>query len=587
MAKASSTYLAVLKQLKENPLQHFSHMKIEKFGTGELIPFQPNNIQRILHARCEDQLKKTGRVRQIVLKPRRSGLSTYCLARFFRHSVLSENARIAVIAHDQPTSSTLFNMVRLFMRHYPKPIAPKVGYQGKQELQFPDLNIRWRLGSAGGNEIVGDAIKMLHCSEVSRWGDNAGDYAGALLRNVALADGTEIIFESTAKGVGGMFYEQYWGAHSGETPGGWEAQFFPWYAFDEYTLPFTTEAQREEFAYSVGKDPRYGDGEEEARLLDEEVTYDLGNGVHETFKVDLERLHWRRLAIDVNCQGSLPQFHQDYPSNPREAFLASGRQVFEAEILDRVRQRIQRSSPFQRYTIPTHRYEADGRTMRYFMEPKEHGELRIFRDPIPGHSYRIGCDVSEGIEISDRDTDFSVAQVLDAASLEQVAMLRTKVDPDLYAWMLVTLGAYYNDAILCVERNNHGLVTLRSLLDKHHYTQLYFETRVDERGGNKRTKRVGFLTTVKSRPLLIDTLKESLRDESLLIHCDQTLDELQTFVVTATGRLEAAAGSHDDAVMALGLAAWCASRIPARSMFRPQAVYEGAPVQKYRYFETV
>ena len=102
-----------------------------EFGTGELIPFQPNNIQRILHARCEDQLKKTGRVRQIVLKPRRSGLSTYCLALFFRYSVFSENARIAVIAHDQPTSSTLFNMVRLFMLHYPKPISPKVGYQGK------------------------------------------------------------------------------------------------------------------------------------------------------------------------------------------------------------------------------------------------------------------------------------------------------------------------------------------------------------------------------------------------------------------------------------------------------------------------
>ena len=52
-------------------------------------------------------------------------------------------------------------------------------------------------------------------------------------------------------------------------------------------------------------------------------------------------------------------------------------------------------------------------------------------------------------------------------------------------------------------------------------------------------------------------LKESLRDESLLIHCDQTLDELQTFVVTATGRLEAASGSHDDSVMALGFAALC------------------------------
>ena len=114
------------------------------------------------------------------------------------------------------------------------------------------------------------------------------------------------------------------------------------------------------------------------------------------------------------------------------------------------------------------------------MEPREQGELRIFRDPIPSHSYRIGADVSEGIEISERDTDFSVAQVVDAASLEQVAMLRTKVDPDLFAWMLVTMAQYYNEGILCVERNNHGLVTLPSLLDKHGWHQLYFETRVDE-----------------------------------------------------------------------------------------------------------
>ena len=131
-------------------------------------------------------------------------------------------------------------------------------------------------------------------------------------------------------------------------------------------------------------------------------------------------------------------------------------------------------------------------------------------------------------------------------------MLRTKVDTDLFAWMLVTMAQYYNEVILCVERNNHGLVTLRSLLDKHGVHQLYFETRVDERSSLKGTKRVGFLTTLKSRPLLIDTLKESLRDESLLIHCDQTLDELQTFVVTATVRLEAASGSHDDSVMVWG-----------------------------------
>ena len=56
----------------------------------------------------------------------------------------------------------------------------------------------------------------------------------------------------------------------------------------------------------------------------------------------------------------------------------------------------------------------------------------------------------------------------------------------------------------------------------------------------------GFLTKVKSRPLRVDTLKESLRDESLLVHREQTLDELHTFVVTVTGRFEATSGSHDD-----------------------------------------
>ena len=74
-----------------------------------------------------------------------------------------------------------------------------------------------------------------------------------------------------------------------------------------------------------------------------------------------------------------------------------------------------------------------------------------------------------------------------------------------------------------------------------------------------------FLTTIKFRPLRIDTLKVSLRDESLRVHCEQTLDELQTFVVTTTGRLEATPGSHDDSVMTVGLA--------ARSTFMPQAVY--------------
>jgi len=463
--------------------------------------------------------------------------------------------RVAIVAHDEPTTVTLFNMVRLMLKHYPAPLRPKEGYSGKRELSFSDLNVRFRLGTAGGTDIVGDQIKHLHCSEVSRWGENAFDYAGALLRNVAIAEGTEVLVESTARGMGGYFYQSYWSAANGESKGGWESSFFPWYVFNDYQLPFDSETEREEFRASIGKEPRYG-SEEEERLLEESITYDLGDAGIETFEVSLEHLKWRRLSIDVNCQGSLDQFHQDYPTSDREAFLASGRMVFDRNVLERIRQRISTEQKPEVYTLPTNRYnQTANQNPIYALEPHDNGELHIFRHPIENREYRIGADVAEGIEINDRDTDWSVAVVLDALTMEQVAHLRVKTDPDQLAWKLVSLGQYYNEALMVVERNNHGLVTLRALLDKHNYSNLYNEVRLDERG-QKRTKRVGFLTTVKSRPQLVDTIRELLRNEDVLIRDRTLVDEMMTFVTLPNGKEAANTGAHDDCVMALGLACW-------------------------------
>lgn len=564
MAQQES-FIALLEQLKADPLFYFRKvLKIERFGSGELIPFEPNNVQRILHYRCEDQLKRTGLVRRVVLKPRRSGLSTYCLARFYRASTFAKQKRIAIVAHDDETNLTLFNMVKTMEKNHPKALKPKVGYAGRRELHWEQLNTRFRLGTAGGSEIVGDQISYLHCSEVSRWGNNAKDYASALLKNVAIADGTEVIFESTARGVGGFFYQMFWDAYDSTSGTGYEADFFPWYVFESYTKPFANEEEKEAFEKSLGNDPRYG-GEEEIRLLEEVATYDLGEEGVSSFGVTLEHLHWRRQAIDINCQGRIEDFHQDYPTSAREAFLASGRMVFDRNLLERIRQRVESQPAPEKYNIVTNRYHDSG-TPLYRMEPAEFGELEVFRSPSPGLEYRIGVDVSEGIEVNDRDTDYSVAVVLDALSADQVALLRTKTDPDLLAWKVTTLAQYYNEAMVVVERNNHGLVTLRSLLDKHNYTHLYNEVKQDERT-TRRTKRVGFLTTIRTRPQLVDILREMLRTEELLIRSPKIVDELMTFVILSNGKEAANYGSHDDCVMALALAAWGFVKHPAQHNF--------------------
>jgi len=72
------------------------------------------------------------------------------------------------------------------------------------------------------------------------------------------------------------------------------------------------------------------------------------------------------------------------------------------------------------------------------------------------------------------------------------------------------------------------------------------------------TVKLGFTTTVRTKPMIIDMLRASLRLNEMTIWSRLTLQEMLTFIVTEAGKLEAEAGTHDDAVMALALANYLA-----------------------------
>jgi len=239
--------------------------------------------------------------------------------------------------------------------------------------------------------------------------------------------------------------------------------------------------------------------------------------------------------------------------------------------------RMRESSP-KSYRVPTKIRTETGR-MAYRMESDEKGELIVWRPPREGREYRIGCDVSEGIEVG-RDTDFSVAIVLDAETYEECACLRTKIDPDLLSWQLVSLGRWFNKALLTVESNNHGLVTLKFLQEVHRYPNLYFDKTLDERS-NRSTRKIGFKTSIKTRPVLVDYLKELIREKLIEIHSPVVLDELQTFVFMPNGKAAAQSGSHDDCVMALALAALSCKLHPwSSTSMLPDYYVNGTNVQE-------
>lgn len=571
------------------PMWYYEHaLKVQQFGSGELIPFQLNPIQYILHRIAERQLRRDGHVRLIVLKARRFGVSTWVQGRFFQRAATRENKNVMIVTHSRAATNTMFGMTRVMEENLPPILKPEVRYSGKNELVWGKLGSEYGLATVGGREVRGSKTDFLHCSEVAFWGDGGEDYLTGLLNTVVQGYQTEVVLESTANGVGGVFYQLYWDAEAGDS--GFESVFIPWYCYSHYSKPFQSEQEKADFLETLGTDARYG-GEEEKLLLGQEISFDLGDddglpsleditipqvsanhtldpddsNIH-IFTVTLENLHWRRECIRTQCQGDLDKFHQEYPSTARESFVTTGRGVFDRDALNEMylkMQRGQREDPPMLYTIPVKRRKPDGRNA-YLLEPVAEAstnveasaaaELTVWRAPRSSREYRIGVDVSEGLEVGTRDTDYSVAVVLDAETYEECATLRTKIDPDLLAWQVCALGRWYNEALLTVESNNHGLVTLKFLQEFHNYPNLYFDKTLDERS-NRATRKIGFKTSVKSKPVLVDYLRELIRERELVVRTPKLIDELQTFVFLPNGKTAAQPGSHDDCVMALALAA--------------------------------
>jgi hypothetical protein len=178
------------------------------------------------------------------------------------------------------------------------------------------------------------------------------------------------------------------------------------------------------------------------------------------------------------------------------------------------------------------------------------GELLVWDDPKPGTRYVIGADVSEGLS----DGDYSCADVLSLPYGEQVAHWHGKIAPDLYAKLLKQLGERYNNALVGVEANNHGM-TVNILLRDYGYSNIYVQKAIDDRGSSdKETRRLGWLTTSKSKPYIIDQLAAELREQTHGIVNEKTVIEMQTYIVQDNGSYNAQAGCHDDRVMARAIA---------------------------------
>jgi hypothetical protein len=139
--------------------------------------------------------------------------------------------------------------------------------------------------------------------------------------------------------------------------------------------------------------------------------------------------------------------------------------------------------------------------------------------------------------------DYACAQVLDLATGLQCAELCAHLTPQELAAQLAPLAREYNRALVVVERNNHGHAVLAHLANLGRDLDIY------EHNG-----QLGWLTTAANRPQMIAGLSALLAHEPHLFNSSRLLQQCRTFVRQQNGVASAAAGAHDDCVMAMAIA---------------------------------
>lgn len=192
--------------------------------------------------------------------------------------------------------------------------------------------------------------------------------------------------------------------------------------------------------------------------------------------------------------------------------------------------------------------------------------LITFEPVDPLAKYIIGVDTSEGLIHGDRST----AVILNAKTFSVSAYYAGHLAPDLLALSVRDWAMDYNQALVVVEDNNHGLVTINEL--KKVYTNLYYR-KVKDEVTDEWTEKVGWRTTNRTKPLLIGNLDKQLR-AGLKIYSKEILDELMTYVIDEDGTTNASEGAKDDLVIGTALAVQGYlesehSHVPTKSAPRP------------------
>lgn len=598
MATTTATDGLVADQGLEARVRHAASTDLAWYGPRFLkvsenqkyVPFELRPAQARLWGILDRQRAEGHPMRAIILKARKMGFSTMAQGLMVQRATQIPNHNCLTVAQDNSTAQELFRIGETMYGMLPNDpelawCKPTIVWTRRgRELHFGEASRQARSrGSVGLNSTMkvdtanevsagrGFTNHTLHLSEVAFWADIKTKMT-SLVNTVPASDpNTLILIESTANGFN-EFHRLWSLAEKGESE--YHPFFAAWFEDPTYIRAFPDDTAAEQFAEQVGRGP-YGTDEPELqdRLLK----------IHGDERLALEQLHWRRWAIEARASGDLDTFRQEYPSFPDEAFIGTGKTVFAANHIRRMREIAQVTeqdaervwlTPAQTTTrvirAGTIQVPTDVAERAWRDSDRGDSYWRIWKRPDQGSGhYLVICDPAAGQENTAGESDYTGIQVIDHKTREQVAEFQSYCEPAKAAEQVFLISLLYrhdkNLPLVVIEvTGGYGNWIAQRVWREYSWRNVYFRKNLDPRQKERQTDLVGFMTDRGSKPLLVDTGKDVIASEDAGVRSLRAADEFRTYVRDSKGKTGAEDGAHDDLLMPLLIGWYVAGVKPPR-----------------------
>ena len=447
----------------------------------------------------------------LYLKPRNVGAGTILQADDVMYATVTRDpVSTLVVVHDDEAKKRHMERYREFWGNLPPYLKRDAYKNNEDELILKDRNgqpgASFRsLIASGKSEGKGSTFQRVHFTEVGDYEEGrAENLVGSVLAAVHPGPHFAVVVESTSKGPG-RYFARLWAEK--QLDENWHCRFFKWSRNPIYTR-------------TVPNPRRFEDS-----LTDEERI------VQRAHHLSLEQLAFRREKVSMT---GLTTFRHYYPLTPEEAFWGGGVGFFPEERLAGM-------------------LAAAPKTGR------KRGLYR-FEQWSPLKLYAIGVDVSHGLGKEGnqgKGGDFSVIQVVDHMGNQVAVWSDDRTAPQVVAEQVVLLASEYGNALVLIEANGPGIVTLQRMRQIG-YPYLWLDNGKDfvTWGTSVRGQTVG------GKQAIFHHARQKLIDNTVSVLDSVTIDELQSVRENAKGTIEGS-GRYDDHAMAWVLAIWCMKRIEA------------------------